>query len=76
VVHQSRKFALVIGNGAYLGELKLDSPPLDAAKMATCLKDLDFQVTSGVNLGFDAMNALLDGFIANLRTSSWTAPFG
>lgn len=67
---RSRKFAIVIGNGAYPGQLELNSPPHDAVQMANNLKKLDFDVTLDTDLGFDAINALLDKFMTRLRVGS------
>lgn len=60
--------ALVIGNGAYSGNLKLSCPPNDATAIDAILADLGFEVTggakAGVNLNFDQTEALVGKFIA------------
>jgi uncharacterized caspase-like protein len=64
---RSRRFAIVIGNGAYHGQLELQSPLRDAAQMASNLEKLDFDVTLATDQSFDAINASLDSFITRLR---------
>src|SRR5690349_12003148 len=45
-----KRIALVIGNSAYTKAKALPNPANDAADMAQALKDLGFEVLSGVNL--------------------------
>ncbi len=44
-----KRIALVIGNGAYTKAKALPNPPNDAADTAKALKELGFEVISGVN---------------------------
>jgi Caspase domain len=63
----ARRSALVLGNGAYSHKWALPNPKNDAVNVAAALKALRFQVTSYVDLGIDKMEALIDGFIAELE---------
>ncbi len=67
--NQNRRFALVVGNGGYPEGFALDSPPLDAASIGAQLSSLQFQVTSGIDLSFEAITALLDQFVNALKTA-------
>ncbi len=68
--NQNRRFALVIGNGGYPEGFALESPPLDAASIGAQLTSLRFQVTSGIDLSFEAMNLLVDQFVGALKFAS------
>lgn len=55
--------ALVIGNGAYSPNLRLASPRNDADAMARSLRDLNFEVTAGMDLSYDATMGVIEEFI-------------
>ncbi len=52
--------ALVIGNGAYSPNLRLKSPPHDAGAVAKSLQELNFHVTLGIDLTYDAAQGQID----------------
>ena len=62
-----RRIALVIGNGAYAGVPVLKNPPNDATLVAATLKNLGFDVTSGLNQTQLQMKRLVREFGAKLR---------
>jgi formylglycine-generating enzyme required for sulfatase activity len=64
------RIALVIGNGAYLKAKPLANPPHDAADMAQALKDVGFEVFSGVNQNKRQMESLIREFGAKLASGS------
>lgn len=64
--------ALVMGNGGYAGSLLLKSPTRDAAAIKTSLTDLGFEVTFGADLGFDAMQALVEKFLGLVNEPATT----
>src|SRR5258708_39617128 len=49
-VSSGNRIALVIGNGAYSKAPPLKNPPNDARDMAATLKELGFDVTSGIDV--------------------------
>jgi hypothetical protein len=59
----SSKQALVLGNGAYSGKLRLESPENDARSMTRALEELGFNVTWGVDLEFYATKILIDNYL-------------
>lgn len=60
------RLALVIGNGSYVkGTLK--NPPNDALLMASALRDLGFEVTSGPNKSQREMKQMMRDFGQRLR---------
>ncbi|RAI43888.1 caspase family protein [Rhodoplanes roseus] len=61
-----RRVAFVVGNGAYRSVEPLPNPPIDAAAMASLLRNAGFEVVEGTDLGRDAMTAKLRDFA--LRT--------
>jgi formylglycine-generating enzyme required for sulfatase activity len=63
-----QRIALVIGNGAYANVKVLPNPPNDAALVATTLKQLGFEVTSGINKTQREMKQLIREFGQKLRT--------
>ncbi|MET4118803.1 putative membrane channel-forming protein YqfA (hemolysin III family) [Bradyrhizobium sp. JR1.5] len=63
---QSTKCALVLGNSSYDGELWLRCPKSDAEQTAAALKRLHFDVTPGIDLKYDQLNALIDNFIGRI----------
>lgn len=65
--------ALVIGNGGYGGSLRLNCPTNDATLVKRSLTDLGFEVTFGTDLGFDAMQALVDKFLGLVNEPATTA---
>lgn len=52
---ETKRVALVIGNGDYTNARKLSNPVNDATDMAKTLKELDFEVISGTNLSLKQM---------------------
>jgi uncharacterized caspase-like protein len=65
--------ALVIGNGANSGNLKLDSPENDAGAVAESLRRLHINVTIGTDLSYDKMTEIVDDdFIAKVNLPSTT----
>jgi uncharacterized caspase-like protein len=62
-----RRIALVIGNGAYTNAPPLKNPPNDARDMAATLKELGFEVASGVNLKQQEMKSLIRNFGQKLK---------
>ena len=63
-----RRIALVIGNGAYTNAPPLKNPTNDARDMATTLKSLGFDVTSGINTNQREMKRLIREFGQKLKT--------
>jgi hypothetical protein len=63
-----RRIALVIGNGAYTNAPPLKNPPNDARDMAATLKELGFEVASGININQREMKALIRDFGQKLKT--------
>ena len=57
-----RRTALVIGNGAYTNAPPLKNPPNDARDMASTLKTLGFDVTSGINVNQRDIKRLIREF--------------
>ncbi len=57
-----RRIALVIGNGAYVKTKSLANPANDAEDMAKALKDIGFEVLSGVNQNKRQMESLIREF--------------
>lgn len=57
-----KRFALVIGNGAYQNTTQLTNPSNDATDMAATLKTLGFEVLSGTNQSKREMEALIRQF--------------
>lgn len=66
----SSRFALVIGNGAYLEDLELDSPPLDAKEMGAALAELGFDVIMSTNASFQIMEKVLNEFIERVESAT------
>lgn len=64
--------ALVIGNGGYHGDLKLNSPTNDATEIERSLTDLGFNVTFGTDLGFETMQARVADFIGLVNQPATT----
>src|ERR1700730_12288392 len=64
--------ALVIGNGGYHGDLRLNSPTNDATEIERSLTDLGFNVTFGTDLGFEAMQARVADFIGLVNQPATT----
>ena len=62
-----KRVALVIGNGAYTNAPPLKNPPNDAGDMAATLKELDFEVTSGINASQREMKSLIRNFGLRLK---------
>lgn len=63
----SKRIALVIGNGAYANAPPLKNPPNDARDMAATLKALGFEVSSGVNVSQREMKRLIREFGQKLK---------
>jgi formylglycine-generating enzyme required for sulfatase activity len=70
-----RRIALVIGNGAYAGVPVLKNPPNDATLVAATLKNLGFDVTSGLNQTQLQMKRLVREFGAKLRVGGGVGLF-
>lgn len=64
--------ALVIGNGGYGGNLRLNCPANDADGVNRSLTDLGFEVTFGTDLGFNAMQALVEKFLGLVNEPATT----
>ena len=64
-----RRFALVIGNGAYKLVAPLKNPPRDADAMARALKSLGFEVMSKVNMNKKEMREAIKQFGDDIRGS-------
>jgi hypothetical protein len=65
---QPTKCALVLGNSAYAGDLLLRCPKDDAEHTSAALKRLQFSVTLGVDLKYDQLNSLIDGFLDRMAS--------
>lgn len=65
-----KRIALVIGNGAYLKAKTLPNPANDAADMAKALKEVGFEVLSGVDLNKRQMQDLIRDFGTKLASGS------
>lgn len=65
--NNSKRIALVIGNGAYTSAPALKNPPNDAREMAATLKALGFDVSSGVNVSQREMKRLIREFGQKLK---------
>ena len=63
----SRRIALVIGNGAYTNAPPLKNPPNDARDMAATLRELGFDVTSGINVNQRDFKRLVREFGQKLK---------
>jgi len=63
----TKRVALVIGNGAYTTAPALKNPPNDARDMAANLKTLGFDVSSGVNVSQREMKRLIREFGQKLK---------
>ncbi len=72
---EPKRIALVIGNGAYTKAKALPNPPNDAADMAKALKDLGFEVISGVNQNKRQMDILIREFGTKLANSGGVGLF-
>jgi formylglycine-generating enzyme required for sulfatase activity len=57
-----RRIALVIGNGAYTNAPPLKNPPNDARDMVVTLRELGFDVASGINVNQREMKRLIRDF--------------
>jgi hypothetical protein len=66
VIHESRRVALVIGNGNY-PNAPLKNAPNDAELMAHTLESLGFEVMSKTNANQREMKALISEFGARIR---------
>jgi hypothetical protein len=66
---QTRRLALVIGNGAYEHIGRLVNPPNDATLVAATLRLLGFEVTNGTNLPQREMKQRIRAFGQSLRTN-------
>lgn len=63
----SKRIALIIGNGAYTNAPPLKNPPNDARDMAAALRELGFDVTSGINTNQRDMKRLIREFGMKLK---------
>ena len=66
-VGNTRRIALVIGNGAYTNAPPLKNPPNDAREMAATLKTLGFDVSNGINVSQREMKRLIREFGQKLK---------
>ena len=73
--NNQKRVALVIGNGAYTKAKALPNPSNDAADMAKALKDVGFEVFSGVNQNKRQMETLIRDFGAKLASSGGVGLF-
>lgn len=64
---ESRRVALVIGNGDYEGLVDLRNPTVDASDMAAVLTSLGFEVTLVTNAGQSEMSGSLARFAQDAR---------
>src|SRR5215813_6901111 len=64
---QGKRVALVIGNGVYTSAPVLKNPPNDARDMAKTLRDLGFEVSSGINVNQREFKALVREFGQKLK---------
>jgi hypothetical protein len=64
----AKRVALVIGNGAYANAPVLKNPPNDARDMAKTLRELGFDVTSGINVNQKEMKRLVREFGQKLKS--------
>lgn len=63
----TKRVALVIGNGAYTSAPPLKNPPNDARDMAATLRTLGFDVVSGINANQKDMKRLIREFGLKLK---------
>jgi uncharacterized caspase-like protein len=63
----AQRLALVIGNAAYAHASELANPRNDASAIAGALKELDFKVALGTDLGRDQMEDILIRFGGDIR---------
>lgn len=73
--NNSKRLALVIGNGAYTHAPSLKNPPSDATLVATTLKKLGFEVTVGTNKAQREMKQLIREFGQRLRSGGGVGLF-
>ncbi|MBB4112768.1 hypothetical protein FHT80_002087 [Rhizobium sp. BK226] len=59
----SRTQALIIGNGAYEGDLRLDSPPKDATSIAACFDDLGIEYDLVLDATFEQAKEAVKSFL-------------
>jgi hypothetical protein len=64
-----KRYALVIGNAVYRGEMPLKNPPNDCADIREQLEKLDFEVTVGSDLNRDEMEKEIREFASRLGSS-------
>lgn len=62
-----RRFALVIGNGDYLGDARLLHPTADAKAMTEVLRKERFDVTTVLNANEEEMGKAVQSFLAKLH---------
>ncbi|WP_369721499.1 caspase family protein [Bradyrhizobium sp. LLZ17] len=75
-VGNSRRIALVIGNGAYKNVHVLDNPPRDSRLIATVLRDAGFQsVTVANDLTRDKFFETLRAFAAEAEKADWAVVY-
>lgn len=70
-----KRIALVIGNGAYQNAKPLKNPANDATVMAASLRELGFEVVSGVNLTQREMKQMMREFGRHLRAQNGVGVF-
>jgi hypothetical protein len=67
VAQRERRTALVIGNGAYGADGRLNNPPNDARDVAKALRQLGFEVTERFDLDQQQMEEEIEKFNRQLR---------
>jgi hypothetical protein len=66
---QEKRFALVIGNGAYVGANLLRNPPNDARAMSASLREIGFDVVERINLNSREMKKAIIDLGNKLKTN-------
>ncbi|UJR11673.1 hypothetical protein I4U23_015854 [Adineta vaga] len=64
-----RKIALVIGNGLYHRNSKLENPVNDANDMSNALQSIGFKVSKGINLTCNQMQSSVNKFIDSIQST-------
>ena len=75
LAQKERRTALVIGNGAYGAEGKLNNPPNDAADVDQALRKLGFEVTLLQNVDKRKMEGAIKQFNRQLRNGNTSDNF-